>query len=290
MEIRDDDIEAYDAYLEDFKRHYEKTEKGKIFTPVKSQKALEKVAAFRREEERKLKLHKENYSKKLDELIMNIDPKVKTELDLRLAKGEITEEEYQKVIRTLVWTNKAYLPPSFREHLEKTGPKDPALIAAEKELKIKMAKKDEERELEGRPVEVMNEGEESQLEKIAKATIQNQNEDIETGTEEVVELDETEDSVNINTGMQLISILKSERDTLSMEASVALKSIANSYAAINQGCGCTKNKRMDIAFANFKRTVQDLALDLGIIDAVKKATGKNKVVFSDSNGNVFLET
>ena len=193
MEIRDDDIKAYEAYLEDFKRHYEKTEKGKIFTPVKTQKSLERVAAIRRQEEKKIELSKKNYSKKLDELIMNIDPKVKTELDLRLAKGEITQEEYQQVIRTLVWTNKAYLPPAFRDHLEKTGPKDPAVIAAEKELRIKMAKKDEERELEGRPVEIMNEGEESRLEKIAKATIQNQNEDVRIGTEEAVELDETED-------------------------------------------------------------------------------------------------
>jgi hypothetical protein len=296
MEIKKEDIEIYEIEIENFKKQFEKENEGRIFKPVFNKRVLESITRARAQAEEQEK----DYEKKLDEFVMAIDPKVKTELDLRLAKGEISHDEYEKVIRTLVWTNKAHLPPSFRRHLQNTGPKDPHLKAAEREVAIRLQQKDRERiergeqELETCDSEVQEESPKSELEKAAES-IENKKASIENEKVSAIEqkindsIEETDNEIIINSGIQLTSLLKTETENLSGEAMVVLQNIRQAYASINQGCGCTKNKRADIAFQNFKRNITDLGKDLGIISLVKKVSGKDKVVFTDLKGEVFLE-
>jgi hypothetical protein len=294
MQIKKEDIETYEEQIEIFKRQFERENEGKVFTPVFNKKILKSIAE---ERERQGKNERE-FERRLEEFIMVIDPKVKTELDLRLAKGEISQQEYEKVIRTLVWTNKAYLPPSLKRHLDNTGPRDPELQAAEREVSIRMQEKERQRhELGEIPVSLpdappLEEGSQSELEKAAKlidkAKDQVKNQAAPTVIDDSIK-ETGDDKIIINNGMQLVSILKAETPNLTAEAVVVLQNIRQAYASINQGCGCTKNKRIDIAFENFKRNIRDLGEDLGIIEAVKRVSGKDRAIFSDDKGNIFLE-
>ena len=323
MEIKQEDVDTYIDYVNHFKRNYEK-KTGKIFKPVHNPTILQSIAEKREADEKLSEEKLKEFEKKLEEFLIMIDPKVKSELDLRLAKGEISHEEYQQVIRTLVWTNKAYLPPAFKKHMENVGPVDPQEMAARREIDIVQNKKRKEKELEEmesfqkqqldraesetkvrRHAEKILEKNktDSSVEELQKSQLENLAQDIREAQEKEREekavglqekitdsAESSEESIKFTNGMQIVALLKPELSNMSVEAGVIIDSIRNSYGSINQGCSCTKNKRIAIAQENYKRNISDLGEDLGIIEHLKRVTKKDKIIFADENGVSFLES
>jgi len=174
-----------------------------------------------------------------------------------------------------------------------TAKEELAELLGEKDLPELPLPETEENGEEGR-LEVPNDLEKQaeeliRLNGIAAKESQKENEKAREEAEKAIASEEL-DAMVFKSGLVLAEYLEPKWQELELtpEARAFLSNLRKMYRSLNQGCSCTREKRAKIVEQGYQKSVQELAKRVGIIDAVKKASGKGKVIFL-SNGEKILE-